>query len=177
MFMLRDAGGPHHTVLLDPAPQFIVAAAGAALCRSLGGWRGPAFTALAVLVAGSGVWLLAQYYRAARERLCVLDGLGNLTEAVRAEGLPVTVLDWGIHNGLQIETRDRKAIDQDITPRENILYVRHCDGYIIDESRWKSFQEFLMASPLRPFRKRVIPDREGQPIFCLFRLTGNTSEK
>jgi hypothetical protein len=176
MFVLRDAGaGPHHTVLLYPAPHFIVAATGAALCRKLAmAWRAPAFAALAVLVAGSGLWLLGQYYRAARENGFSVfwnDGLPNLAEAVRSEALPVSLLDWGIHNGLQIETRDRIVIDEDIQPRENVLYVGHCDGYIVDESRWKRFQDLSKTAPFRLLWKRVIPDREGQPVFCLFRLT------
>jgi len=175
MFVLRDAGaGPHHTVLLYPAPQFIVAATATALCRRLGAaWRAPAFAALVVLIAGSGVWLLGEYLRAARENgfsVFWTDGLSNLAEAVHSEGLPVAVLDWGIHNGLQIETRDRIMIDEDIALRENFLYVEHCAGYIIDESRWKSFKASLTASRFRPSPTRVIPDREGHPVFCIFRL-------
>jgi hypothetical protein len=181
MFVLRDAGaGPHHTVLLDPAPQFIVAATGAALCRRLGGWRAPAFAALTVLVAGSGVWLLGQYHRAARENgfsVFWTDGSARLADAVRSEGLPVAVLDWGIHNSLQIETRDRIMIDEDTAPRENVLYVGHCAGYIIDDSRGKRFEEAMRTSQFRLSSKREIPDREGQPIFCLFRLAEDARPK
>ena len=181
MFMLRDAGaGPHHTVLLYPAPQFIVAATGAALCDRLGKWRRTAFVALTVLVAGSGVWLLGQYYRAARGNgfsVYWTDAAQNLAQAVDSQTLPVAVLDWGIHNSLQIETQDRIRIDEDVTPREDILYVRHCDGYTIDESRWKRFQELLAAAPFHVMDERAIADREGRPIFCLFRLAGGSAGK
>jgi hypothetical protein len=181
MLLLRNAGaGPHHTVLVYPAPQFIVAATGAALSQRLGGWHLPAFVALSVLIAGSGLWLLGQYYRAGRVNgfsVYWTDGLRNLAEAVRSERLPLAVLDWGIHNGLQIETWDQLPINEDLTPREDVLYVKHCDGYTIDESRWNHIRELLAASQLHLAGTRVIPDQEGRPIFCLFRLARNDATR
>jgi len=35
----------------------------------------------------------------------------------------------------------------DPAPRENVLYVTHCDGYVIDESRTAQFQAQLVHAP------------------------------
>ncbi len=174
MFFLADAGaGPHHTVLVYPAPHFIVAATAAGVCEKLRRWRGIAFAAFCVLMAGSGVWLLGQYYRAGiRNGFSVFwtDGLSNLAAEVRAEGRPVAVVDWGIRNGLQIETHDRIEISEDPAPRGGVLYVGHCNGYVVDESRHREFEHLLGASRLHVSGLRSIPDREGEPVFCIFRL-------
>jgi len=57
MFVFRDAGaGPHHTVMLYPAPHFIVAASAAAVMeRSLRGNRSVAFPAFCVVLAASNL--------------------------------------------------------------------------------------------------------------------------
>ncbi len=174
MFFLADAGaGPHHTILVYPAPHFIVAATAAAVCDKLHGWRGAAFAAVCVLIAGSGVWLLGQYYRAGvRNGFSVFwtNGLSNLAQAVRAEGRPAAVVDWGIRNGLQIESGDRVEISEDPTPREGVLYVGHCAGYVTDESRHRDFEHIIAASGMHLAGTRTVADREGHAVFCVFHL-------
>ena len=179
MFLFPDAGsGPHHTVLIDPAPQFIVAATGAALMERWRGTRGAILTALFVLLIGSNLWLLAQYHRASRVNgfsVYWTDGVERLAEVVRAEGLPGVLLDWGIHNPIQIAAGNRLILDEDPTPRENVMYIAHCDGYRIDESRWKRYWELISASSLHVSESRVVTDTQGRPVFCLFRLDGGHS--
>lgn len=174
MFFVADAGaGPHHTVLVYPAPHFIVAATFTAICEKLHRWRQAAFVTLCVLTGGSGVWLLGQHYRAGVENgfsVFWTDGLSSLAQQVRAEGRPTAVIDWGIRNGLQIETNDSIDISEDPAPREGVLYVSHCDGRIIDDSRRRDFDHLLAASLLHIAGQRTVPDREGHPVFCIFRL-------
>ncbi len=177
MLVFRDAGaGPHHTVLLDPAPQFIVAASAVALTER---WRRGAKTALiliCVVVAGSNLWLLGHYARGARANgfsVYWTDGVKNLAEVLRAQSLQVAALDWGLHNGVQIESRDSVAFVADTEPRENVLYVTHCDGYVIDDSRTKQFYERLALSKFHMAANRVVADEKGHLVFCLFRLERN----
>ena len=174
MFLLADAGaGPHHTVLVYPAPHFIVAATAAAVCENLRRWRTASFASLCVLIAVSGLWLLGQYHRAGvRNGFSVFwtDGLSNLAREVLTDGHPAAVVDWGIRNGLQIETGDRIDVSEDPTPREGVLYIGHCGGYMTDESRDREFHHSLAASSLHMVASRSIPDREGHPVFCVFRL-------
>lgn len=174
MFFLADAGaGPHHTVLVYPAPQFIVAATAAAVCEKFHGWQKAVFTIVCVLIAGSGILLLGQYFHAGvRNGFSVFwtDGLSILAREVRTEGRPAAVIDWGIRNGLQIETGDQAVIMEDPTPREGVLYVTHCAGYKIDEARDSDFHGLLAASSLHMAGQRTIPDGEYHPVFCIFRL-------
>ena len=177
MFVFRDAGaGPHHTVMLYPAPHFIAAASAAAVAeRSLRGNRSVAFLAFCVVLAASNLWLLGHYAKAARANgfsVYWSDGVGRLADVLRAQTLPVAVLDWGIHNGVQIHARDAVAF-ADPAPRENILYVTHCEGYVIDESRTAQFQAQLGASALRVTGNRVVADKKGHLVYCLFQLERN----
>ena len=177
MFVFRDAGaGPHHTVMLYPAPQFIVAASAAAMVeRYLRGNRSAPFLAVCIVLAASNLWLLGHYAQAARANgfsVYWSDGVERLAEVLRAQNLPVAVLDWGIHNGVQIHARDAVAFD-DPAPRENILYVTHCEGYVIDDSRTALFQAQLAASALRITGNRVVADKKGHLVYCLFQLERN----
>jgi 4-amino-4-deoxy-L-arabinose transferase-like glycosyltransferase len=177
MLVFRDAGaGPHHTVLLDPAPQFIVAASAVAWAERWRRGRSAALIALCAVVAGSNVWLLGRYAQTARTNgFSVLwtDGVKNLAEVLRAQNPPVAALDWGIHNGVQIDSRDAVTFVADTAPRENVLYVTHCDGYVIDASRTNQFQERLAASELHMTANRAVADKKGHLVFCLFRLEKN----
>ena len=177
MFVFRDAGaGPHHTVLLYPGPQFIVAASAAALVERWSSGRSVAFVAFCVVMAASNLWLLSRYQHAARVNgfsVYWSDGVQRLASVVRAQNLPVALLDWGIHNGLQIESHDTVAFTADPAPRENVLYVTHCDGYVIDESRTTQFEAQLAASRLRVTANRVVADKKGHLVYCLFRLEPN----
>jgi hypothetical protein len=177
MFVFRDAGaGPHHTVMLYPAPHFIVAASAAAVAeRYLPGKRNGAFLAFCMVLVASNAWLLERYAHAARANgfsVYWSDGVGSLADVLRSQRLPVAVLDWGIHNGVQIDAHDGLTF-ADPTPRENILYVTHRAGYVIDESRTAEFQARLASSALRMTANRVVADKEGHLVYCVFQLERN----
>ncbi len=177
MFMFRDAGaGPHHTVLLYPAPHFIVAASAAAAAeRYLTHKSSAAFLIFCILLVASNGWLLSQYARAARTNgfsAYWSDGVERLADVLVHQNLPVALLDWGIHNGVQIHSQNSVAFANP-APRENVLYVTHCDGYVIDESRTSLFQAQLVASSLRIKANRVVADKKGHLVYCLFQLEPN----
>jgi 4-amino-4-deoxy-L-arabinose transferase-like glycosyltransferase len=177
MFVFRDAGaGPHHTVLLYPAPHFIVAASAAAVAeRYLGSKRSAAFLAFCLVLVASNAWLLGRYAHAARANGFSAywnDGVERLAVVLHGQNLPVAILDWGIHNGVQIHSRGSVAF-ADPAPRENVLYVTHCSGYVIDESRSAQFQSQLAASALRVTANRVVADKKGHLMYCLFQLERN----
>jgi len=174
MLFFRDAGaGPHHTVLLDPAPQFIVAASVAALAERWKVGRSAALLVLCVLVAGSNLWLLSRYWQAARANgfsVYWTDGVEKLANVLRAQSLPVAPLEWGTHNGVQIEAGDTLNFAADTSPRENVLYVRHCEGYVLDQTRAALFERSSAAAGLHPTANRVVADRQGHLVYCLFQL-------
>jgi 4-amino-4-deoxy-L-arabinose transferase-like glycosyltransferase len=172
MLVFRDAGaGPHHAVLLHPAPHFIVAASAAALLERWRERRKVALVAFCALVVASNLWLLGQYARAARTNgfsVYWTDGVHNLAEVVRAQNVPVAVLDWGIRNGLSVESGDTVSFTGP-APREQVLYVTHCDGYVI--APVAQFPQLLAASGLHETASRVVADKKGHLLFCLFQLT------
>lgn len=177
MFVFRDAGaGPHHTVLLYPAPHFIGAATAAAIAeRYLRGKQSAAFLAFCLVLVASNAWLLSRYAHAARVNgfsAYWSDGVERLADVLAHQNLPVALLDWGIHNGVQIHSRDA-VIFADPAPRENVLYVTHCEGYVIDESRTIQFQTQLASSSLRVTANRVVADKKGHLVYCLFQLERN----
>ena len=177
MFVFRDAGaGPHHTVLLYPAPQFIVATSAATVAeRYLRVKQSAAFLAFCITLVASNAWLLGHYAHAARSNgfsAYWSDGVERLADVLGQQRLPVAILDWGIHNGVQIHSQDAVAF-ADPAPRENVLYVTHCEGYVIDESRTTQFQAQLAASTLHTTANRVVADKKGHLVYCLFQLERN----
>ena len=174
MLVFRDAGaGPHHTVLLDPAPQFIVAASVAALAERWRAGRSAALIALSVVVVGSNLWLLDRYWHAGRANgfsVYWTDGVKNLANVIRAQSLPVASLEWGTRNGVQIEAGNTLNFVADTSPRENVLYVTHCEGYVLDQGRATRFEQSAAAAGLQQTANRVVADKKGHLVYCLFQL-------
>jgi hypothetical protein len=175
MFLFRDAGsGPHHTVLLYPAPHFIVAATAVAIAELR-----PRLASLAIgavlLIVASNTWLIRNYYVAARNNgfsVFWTDALPDLANAIRSKGMPPAFLDWGIEDNLRVESGDTVHLADAATPAEGVLYVGHCPAYVLDEGRARRFDLAARAAKLVRVNPESIRDREGTPIFCLFSLGG-----
>jgi len=58
----------------------------------------------------------------------------------------------------------------DTSPRENVLYVTHCEGYVIDPVRAARFEQTAAAAGLHETANRVVADRKGHLVYCLFQL-------
>ncbi len=175
MFLLRDAGsGPHHTVLLYPAPHFIVAATAVAIAELR-----PRLASLAIgavlLIVASNTWLIRNYYVTARNNgfsVFWTDALPDLAKTVRLKGMPAAFLDWGIEDNLRVESGDAIHLADAATPAEGVLYVSHCPAYVLDEDRGHRFDLAARTAKLVRVNPESIRDREGTPIFCLFSLGG-----
>ncbi len=125
------------------------------------------------MVAGSNLWLLSRYRQAARDNgfsVYWTDGVQNLANVLRAQKLPVAPLEWGAHNGPQIESGDTVNFVDDISPRENVLYVTHCEGYVLDQNRAVQFEQSTAAAGLHQTANRVVADKKGHLVYCLFQL-------
>jgi hypothetical protein len=170
MLVYHDAGaGPHHTVLLYPAPQFIVAATSVALAARLQarsiGW----LIILAITI--SNLWLLGQYAQAGRRNgfsVYWTDGVAALAQEIESRHLPAAFLDWGIENGVQTMSGQRVPLALPFPLRSGVLYVTHCDGYVIDPARTEEYRKFLLDERVSATNQRVVTDRQGAPVFCTF---------
>jgi 4-amino-4-deoxy-L-arabinose transferase-like glycosyltransferase len=170
MLVFRDAGaGPHHTVLIDPGPQLIVAITLSAIGGIIPRRRWLACAAGAVLIA-SNFYLLARYYAEGRRNgfsVYWTDGERSLTRVIRAQSLPVAFIDWGIRDVVRVESGDTVALAPDEEPREGVLYVEHCEGYVIDAAQTGSFEQKLARSNLHRTEVQRVSDPHGEPVFCL----------
>ena len=173
MIIFHNAGaGPHHIVLLYPAPQFIVAATAWAVGTTLLHSTKFAVIVVAATVV-SNLWLLQDYYSAARRNgfsVYWSDGLPALATAARSMGMPAAILDWGIENGFRIESRGHVKITDDLTPRGGVLYITHCPGYVIDASEMEHFDRLTNVAGMDRYDARTVFDHENNGIYCLFSL-------
>jgi hypothetical protein len=71
---------------------------------------------------------------------------------------------------VQIEAGDTLNFVADTSPRENVLYVTHCEGYVIDPRRAALFEQGATAAGLHQIANRVVADRKGNLVYCLFQL-------
>ncbi len=135
--------------------------------------RSVALLVLCVVVAGSNLWLLSRYWEAARANgfsVYWTDGVQNLANVLRAQSLPVASLEWGTHNGPQIQAGDTLNFVPDTSPRENVLYVTHCEGYVIDPRGAALFEQGAAAAGLHRTANREVADKKGHLVYCLFQL-------
>jgi hypothetical protein len=173
MLLFRDAGaGPHHTVLLYPAPQFIVVATFFAIARR---WRLPKVALLVVptIIAASNLWLLAQYYTVAQANGFSVVWTGaqaSLSREVAVSSLRAAALDWGIAGSLQTAASGHPTVITEPIPSEGVLYISHCDGYVVDPTRMERFRSLLAVTKLMETNNRIVTDPKGNTVFCLFQL-------
>ena len=182
MLGFRDAGaGPHHTVMVYPAPHFIVAAtlialsqvglSQVALSQRIPRAFGLALAMAAALLVLSNLYLLSLYRQAgARNGFSVYwtSASRELTNTIVAENLPVAFLDWGIREVIDVEADDRVRYADSVAPREGVLYVSHCDGYVIDVGRMDALQQSVRAAGFQLKGHGVATDSQGVAPFCMW---------
>jgi len=164
--------GPHHTVLIYPAPQFIVAATFAALSeRMRTSHRRILLFGVVTLVTASNLFLLAKYHRASLHNgfsVYWTDATQQLAVAIRTETRPVAFMDWGIEDPTRIQCGDVIQIAQPFPARRGVLYVTHTDDYRIVESETRRVLEDAASRGLAASVVRIIPDAQGHEILSLF---------
>jgi hypothetical protein len=174
MLVFRDAGaGPHHTVLIDPGPQFIVAVTLTGIGQRTPRSFRPALAAAAVGLILSNLYLLDRYYAESRQSgfsVYWTDGADELARVIQGQSLPVAFVDWGIRDVVRVETGDRVVLAGTEEPREGVLYVAHCSGYVIDQNQMADFERKTVASGLHRAELRTVSDQHGEPVFCLSQL-------
>jgi hypothetical protein len=174
LFLLggTSGAGPHHTVLLYPAPQFIVAATAAALMnRARARLRYALSIAALALMGASDLVLLCNYHSAAvRNGFSVFwtDGTRQLANVLRSEGNAVAFLDWGIEAPARIECGDMLRVVEPTPARENALYVTHDREYEMAHSTYAALIKDAAARGLAISEMRHVPDSHGKFIFSVF---------
>lgn len=176
-------GASHHTILLWPMPQLVIAAALAWLP-----WRTPAVVVAAGLcVASLSVTNqhLAQWIRVGPASTWT-DAIYPLLERLRnANADRIVVLDWGMFDNLRVLSGGRLNLRWGTDPKEFPLLVKDADTVFI--SRLPGAEEFtdsysraetLVAEA--GFQKRaieIVRDRHGRPVFEVFRLAARREDR
>lgn len=191
MYSRATGGGAHHTILLWPLPQWMLALALAALMQRLSRrWFAVAATA-AMLCTVSNLALLNQYlaqFIAAGPSWIWSDALLTLNDAVkRRPDRYYCNVDWGVANAIrylnkgqiQLLGRDDGLTLDFGTPREasslaRVLWDRKATFILRTEGRevfGGSRERFLALANQMGYRGQAIEtihDRHGTPVFELW---------
>ena len=84
--------------------------------------------------------------------------------------MPAAILDWGIENGIRIESRGTMAIIDDLAPKAGVSYIQHCPDYVIDAAAVASFNRLTEIAGLVRYDPAIVRDHHGSAVYCLFSL-------
>lgn len=187
MAMVVGAGGSvHHSILIWPLPQMIIAISFAAASRRLGRAGRPVAAGVLAVLMLSGVLLINEYYRMAWRN----GGGVNWTDAIyplsdylkRAPAGRVYCMDWGMLDSLRVLGRGRLPLDLPPDPPDDVQAIRRAAGapdhlFVAHEPGFEFFPEtnarFLKAAEAAGFRRKlvaVIADSYGMPAYDLYRF-------
>lgn len=183
----------HHTILLWPLPQLVIAASFASASRRLGRAGIPALAVALAVTMASGALVINEYfittvrYGGAPGWNSAIYPLNDYLKQVPAD--KVVCLDWGIAEPLQFLGRgklplrwaedalskpeltreDREALLHTISEPGN-LYIAHTKGYEFFPGRNPKLVKFAEESGYRREMLTVIGDGYGRDFFEVYRL-------
>jgi hypothetical protein len=178
--------GTHHTVLLWPAPPFIV---GAILDAVTTRFRrvGPAAAVAVAMACTSNLLVIGTHYTNLIRNGAVVewsDALWPLIDALnKARPKELVVLDWGFFDNLRLLLRaqlrlsilDLAGGSNDVAyarsrlSESGVWFISHTPGNEVDPDLLKRFLDFMTAEGFQPSDVRIINDLNGRPTIRLFR--------
>ena len=194
MVVTKGAGGAaHHTILLWPLPQLFLATSFVEASRWLRRAGPGALAIVTVLLAAQNLLVLNQYlYQLVRAGPAGswTDAIYSLSEVV--PNIPATKIvidDWGIVQPLDLMHRGRlplewagdpflgpdtgqseKRYKLGILADPQALWIGHTDGYQEFSGVNTRLQAATSAAGFRKIPVTTISDRNGRPVFELFRF-------
>lgn len=195
MAINQNTGGSiHHTILLWPLPQFIVALSFAGVSYRFGRAGIRAVAALTAVVAISSVLVMNEYYfQMMRDGSAKAwtDAIFPLARYLRAQ--PATTwsyaLDWGMLDQLRLLERgklhlaigsdqiskpeltaDDRTYLQAIIGAPTSLFLAHTKDFEFFEGNTEKLTRFAAASGYRRETVAAIPDSFGRPVYEVYRF-------
>jgi hypothetical protein len=187
----------HHTILLWPLPQMVIGASFAAASRHLSRADAPALAAAVLLLAGSNLAVLNNYYAAMvrnggavnwSDAIFALSG--SLKNAPRQEFYCV---DWGIMASLHLLNRGQLPLlvgseqlshpewsqqDRDqlraMVSDPGHIFLTHAPGFEFFKGYTARLVSFANSAGFRRETLSVIPDTHGRPTFEVYRFVPAT---
>jgi hypothetical protein len=179
--------GTHHTVLLWPAPTFVVAAVLGGVANRLSG--GAAIAAIAVgITCISNLLVTGTHYTKLIQRGAVIEWTDALWPAIaeikKNDPAEIAVLDWGFFDNLRLMFRGRIRLSninvagginevsyaRSRLTESGVLFISHTPGNDIDAGSLKRFLDFLAAEGFQPADVRIFNDPNGRPTIQVFRV-------
>jgi hypothetical protein len=189
----NTGGGIHHTILLWPFPQLVIAVSFAAASRRLGSAGIPALAVVTAVMVVSGVLVTNEYYfvsfsyGASPVWTDAIIPLSGLLKNVHAGN--VYCVDWGILDGLRYLSHGKLAVQSGSDPirkpelspadREPVLHMVTDPGaiFVAHTKDFENFQgtdekltKFAAAEGYRRDMVAVIADSFGRPAFEVYRF-------
>ena len=183
----------HHTILLWPLPQAIVAIAFAETSRRLGRAGVPLLAAVTTVVVGSNLLLINEYYsHMARNRGAIswTDAVFSLSDYMKTvPAKNVYCLDWGFLDALrllsdgtlpvrvgedligkpELTEDDRRGLLERISAPGNI-FIAHTPGLEFYPGLGVKMSQFAQSAGYRRQDLVTIWDTNGRPTFEVFRF-------
>jgi hypothetical protein len=194
MAFTANAGNAlHHTILLWPLPQAIIAISFAEASRRLGRAGVPLVAAVTVVLAVSGLLLINEYHvRMARNGGAIswTDAVSSLSEYVKTvPAKTVYSLDWGFFDTLrmlsngalplrvgedpigkpQLTADDWRAVLDMISTPDHV-FITHAKGFEFYPGLAAKMTQFAEGAGYRRQDLATISDSNGRPTFEVFRF-------
>jgi hypothetical protein len=186
MALTKGTGGAaHHVVLMWPFPAVFLGIVFSAVSEKLSRFGTPALTVLVILFAGENLLTTNQYLA----QFVVNGGSGGWTDAVRplADSLDrksaawFGLVDWGYLNAIRMFRGGDIPVffvDPNAGPEEflrqignpDFQFVQHTDDKQIFPGVNDRLRKAALAAGYAERIERTIPDRNGRPVFELFRF-------
>ncbi len=191
MALTQKAGyGAHHTVLLWPFPHLFAAAALAQVSRFWPRAGVPALVAVTTLICGSNLLVLNEHFARLAERgttVAWTDAIEPLSGYLSGAGAAhIYATDWGIYDTLRALNRGRlpleigadwflldteKKLPPEALAASGAIFVGHTENNEIMAGNAAGFEALAESVHLHKRVFKVIHDRNGRPIFELFRFS------
>jgi 4-amino-4-deoxy-L-arabinose transferase-like glycosyltransferase len=190
---VKGGNSLHHTILLWPLPQVIIAISFAEASRRLGRAAVPLLTAVTALLAASGLMLMNEYHvRMARNGGAISwsDAIFSLSEYVKTvPAKTVYSVDWGFFDALrmlrggalrmrvgedpigkpQLTEDDRRAV-LDMVSTPDHVFIAHGKGFEFYPGIADKMVQFAEGAGYRRQDLATISDSNGRPTFEVFRF-------
>jgi len=198
MALTANAGGAiHHTILLWPLPQAIVAFSFAPASRRLARFGLPLLTAALLLLIGSGVLLVNEYYaKVVRNGGTVIwtDAVFPLNDYLkRSPAKYIYCLDWGFLDTLRLlgagrlplryatvpsslATPDRRLLAAQLE-QPGAIFVNHTKSNEIYPDQTARLVQFAAACGYKREDLTVIFDSYGRAVFEIYRFAWANSKR
>jgi hypothetical protein len=195
----NTGGSIHHTILLWPLPQLVIAVSFAAASRRLGRAGLPVAALLTAAMFVSGVLVANEYFFVSYSyggSPVWSDAVLPLSDYLKSAGTAtVYCVDWGMfdalrylnHGTLKLAVGNDPIGKKELTPddRRAVLHMLDDPGaiYVAHTKAFENFQgtnqrllDFAAAAGYRRDMLTVISDRYGRPAFEVYRMSPPESE-